>query len=154
MSVSAVIGGRPHSHGRRVFEYLPLPLIVSDRWWVVDMHMNRGLYEASDGVIWELAWTDATSADALTGTPFAEVAAGGVPVAWTRGSWLLYRIDERRTLVEYTSWSDPGGSLPAGPATRFGGGAVKDTLRAVAALADEAHGRPKAGFVRPDGTPL
>ncbi|MEZ4320695.1 MAG: hypothetical protein R3F61_24655 [Myxococcota bacterium] len=151
VSVSEVIGGTPKSTPRRVFEFLPLP-IISDRWWVVDMEANAALY-AKEPRMWELAWTDATSEANVAGTAMAEQAAQGVPVAWTRGSWLLVDLGDGRTLVEYFSWSDPGGHIPAG-ASRFGGSAVTQTLKAVADLAQESRALSRAGYTRPDGSPL
>ena len=151
VSHAAVLSGDRHGD-RRVFEYLPLP-IVSDRWWVVDVRHNGALYEASAGRVWEMAWQDAPSEE-LARTPFAPIAAGGVEAAWTRGSWLLVDLGRHGTWVEYTTWSDPGGSLPAGPATSFASGAVKSTLEAVAELADAAREESRRGYTRPDGTSL
>ncbi len=151
VSHAAVLSGDVHGN-RRVFEYLPLP-IVSDRWWVVDVRHNAPLYTASSGRVWEMAWSDAPSEE-LKGTDWESLAADGVEAAWTRGSWLLVDLGEHGTWVEYTTWSDPGGSLPAGPATSFASGAVKSTLEAVAELADRARSESRAGFTRPDGSDL
>lgn len=151
VSTSAVISGPRHGE-RRVFEYMPLP-IVSDRWWVVDVRHNGELYRASHGLMWEMAWKNANP-EVVQKTHYAPIAAGGVPAAWTTGSWLLVDLGEQGTWLEYTTWSDPGGSLPAGAATRFASGAVKQTLSAVAELAMEATSESRAGYSRPDGTPL
>jgi hypothetical protein len=69
---------------------------------------------------------------------------------------MLIDLGEGKTLVEYYVWSDPGGMLPPGPASRFAGGAVKDTLIAMRGLALEhqqgtAYG---SGFVKPDQSSL
>lgn len=151
VSMSTVVGGEVRKAPRRVFEYMPLP-IVSDRWWVVDVEHNAPMYLASKGRLWEASWTDATGTADLTGR-VKEAAQGGYPVDWTYGSWLLVDLGDGRTVVEYYSWSDPGGSIPAG-ASRFAGGAVRQTLAAIAELAAENVGRDRSGFVRPDGTPL
>lgn len=151
ISTSAVLSGELHGE-RRVFEYLPLP-IVSDRWWVVDIEHNDRLYTASDGQMWEMAWRN-TDPALIERTHYAPIAAGGVPAAWTMGSWLAIDLGEDGTWLEYTTWSDPGGSLPVGPATSFASGAVKKTLLAVAHLAEAARDESRAGYVRPDGSPL
>jgi hypothetical protein len=152
VSMSTVIGGQARKAPRRVFEYMPLP-IVSDRWWVVDVAHNAALYEASGGRLWEASWSDATAGASLPSGAVGEAAADGHPVDWTYGGWLLVALADGRTVVEYYSWSDPGGAIPAG-ASRFAGGAVRQTLTAIAALAAENVGRDRSGFVRPDGRPL
>lgn len=151
LSASGVIGGDLHGE-RRVFEYMPLPL-VSDRWWVVDIEHNERLYAESDATVWEMAWKNADPHVVET-THFAPVAAGGIPAAWTTGSWLLVDLGDDGTWMEYTTWSDPGGSLPVGPATSFAAGAVKDTLEAVAKLSRLAAREDRDGYQRPDGSPL
>lgn len=151
ISTSAVLSGELHGE-RRVFEYLPLP-IVSDRWWVVDIQHNAKLYEASDQRMWEMAWRN-TDPETIERTHYAPIASNGIPAAWTTGSWLLIDLGEDGTWLEYTTWSDPGGSLPVGPATSFASGAVKQTLEAVAGLAEAARDESRAGYTRPDGSPL
>lgn len=154
VSVSAVVGGAAYAAPRQVFEYLPLP-IVSDRWWVVDIAHNGPLYAASSGRMWELSWVDDPNAQQVVdASAYASQAASGVPVAFTRGAWLLIDAGEGRTLVEYYAWSDPGGSVPAGLASRFAGGAIRDTLKAAGALATESLALSRAPYRRPDGTPL
>ena len=37
-------------------------------------------------------------------------------------------LDEQHTLAEYHSWVDPGGSIPAGPASQFATGSIEDTF--------------------------
>jgi hypothetical protein len=133
---------------------MPLP-IVSDRWWVVHILHNAALFTSSDGTFWEQSWTDATDVTRVQGTQYAPLTKEGIPVAFTIGSWMLMKVDEAHTLAEYFAWSDPGGSLPAGPASRFAGGAIKKALDAMGALAADLQKGPRpTGFVRPDGTPL
>jgi hypothetical protein len=88
------------------------------------------------------------------GTAFDAYRDIGMPVAWSLGSWLLVQLPDDRTLGEFFTWTHPGGRLPPGPTTRFAGGALKDNLRAVEALAEELKDASKAGFVRPDQEPL
>jgi hypothetical protein len=154
VSYSEVIAGKPKRDNRYLFQYMPLPM-VDDRWWVTQMQHNGDLYKASAGKIWEMAWTDATDETHLQPQHLSMVR-GAQAVDWTHGSWMLIDLGEGKTLVEYYVWSHPGGMLPPGPASRFAGGAVKETLEAMRNLAREhhegtAHG---GGFVRPDQSSL
>lgn len=146
---SEVVRGEPGSHRRQVLETLPLPLL-RDRWWLVEIEHNAELYAQTEGAAWEQAWRDI---DAPLTAEQAAVVDGAVSVAWTRGAWLAVALPSDRTLLEYYTWSDPGGSVPAGPASRFARGAVRDALLAVRDLASH----PRAGGpqpLRPDGSPL
>ena len=151
VSEAHVLSGQSGAAPRQVFEFLPLPLLA-DRWWVVDVTHNAALYDATDGRVWEQVWTDATHTTAQAMLPPSS--ADGIPVAWTQGAWLLVSLPNDRTLLEYYVWTDPGGSIPAGPATRFAAGAVRDTLRAVDTLCGEAAGWPEGTVLRPNGTAL
>ena len=148
---SVVLTGPEHAAPRTVFEFLPLPLL-SDRWWVVNVAHNEPLYTRTNGRAWEQVWTDATHSTARDDVPAQHQ--DGIPVAWTQGAWLLVALPDDRTLLEYYVWTDPGGSLPAGPATRFAAGAVRDTLRAVDSLCDDALTWADADYRRPDGSAL
>lgn len=122
------------SSTRRVFQYLDVS-VVSDRWWVVDQRMNLGLATASGGSVREVTWQ---SVDDMPGalTPSAsEWAAKGVPVGFTQGAWFLVSLGEDRTLVEYTSFSDPGGRLPRRFASSFAAGGIENTIRQMEKLA-------------------
>ncbi len=155
VSHSLVIEGKRWQPERKVFQFMPLPFPISDRWWMTQVHFSSKLYTESSGQIWEMYWTDRTHLD----TPTARVkliTEDGVPVAWSRGAWMLIQIDEQNTLVEYYVWSDPGGLLPAALASKFAAGAVEDTLAAMDMLAAKngkkaiAEGQVKA----PDGSPI
>lgn len=63
-------------------------------------------------------------------------------------------MDGGRTAVEYYAWSDPGGIIPARPASRFAAGAIERLLNDMEAFAKEVAHLPRAGFLRPDQTPL
>ena len=134
VSYSAIVGGTPHQAERLVFQYMPLPWPLSDRWWITRIHFSEQLYEQSRGRMWEMYWEDEMDffpggygeAEAMADT--------GHPVAWTRGAWLLIPLSDGRTLVEYYVWSDPGGRVPAGPASRFATGAVEETLNEITRL--------------------
>ena len=65
-----------------------------------------------------------------------EVIDDGSPIAFTRGGWLFGAIDDGSTLIEYYVWTDPGGRVPAGPASMFAAGSIVDTIEAVEGLAN------------------
>jgi len=155
VSHSFVIQGKRWQPERKVFQFMPLPFPISDRWWMTQVHFSSKLYTESEGRIWEMYWSDRTHLD----TPpeqVKDIAEDGVPVAWSRGAWMLIQLDEQTTLVEYYVWSDPGGLLPAGPASKFAAGAVEETLAAMDMLSAKtgkkalATGRVKA----PDSSPV
>ncbi|MBW1877733.1 MAG: hypothetical protein JRI25_01465 [Deltaproteobacteria bacterium] len=153
VSISSVIGGIPGAHGHILFEYMPIP-VFTNRWWIVDVSHNADLYRASGGKVWEQSWVDATDPNRLAGTPYAEYRDIGMPVDWSLGSWMLVQLSDNRTLGEFFTWTDPGGRLPPGPTSRFASGAIKDTMRAVEALAKEREHTSRTGFVRPNQEPL
>ncbi len=153
ISQSQTIDGRPRSPDHTIFQYMDIPLLT-DRWWVVRIRYNSGLYSTSGGRAWELVWEDRLKEASLTSRLNAERIADGMPIAWSRGAWLLVDLGQGRTLVEYHTWSDPGGSVPAGPASRFAAGEVKSNLRGIADFARSHTPQCGASFVRPDGTAL
>ena len=143
---------RARLSGAVVFQYMSLP-VVSDRWWCVQQQHNRRLYEASNGLAWELTWKD-RHGEAICQDNLPAIAAEGMAVDWSRGAWLLIDLGDQRTLVEYHTWADPGGYLPAEQASRVAAGKVAETLQGIHAGAQWQLSRSSQGFVRPDGSPL
>lgn len=132
------IGGAPCGDRRRVFQYLPMP-VVSDRWWVVDQAVNRDIHAASAGAVRETTWNSVQGDLALP--PEVQVlAAKGVRVAFTRGAWFLVALAPDRTWVEYHAWSDPGGSVPASVASRFAASGIPDAIEGMVRLARAGPG--------------
>lgn len=126
-----ILEGKDCESGRRVFQYLPVSL-VSDRWWVVEQTVNGPLMGQTDNRVREVQWK---SVETSVVTPSAQKWMDkGISVAYTHGSWLLIDLDGTHTLVEYYTWTDPGGSIPAGLASSFAGGAISDTLAMTAKL--------------------
>lgn len=119
---------------RTVFQYLDVS-VLSDRWWVVEQKVNTALADRTGGRVREMAWTSVSDAHARLDDVSREWAAKGVQVPFTEGSWLLADLGGGRTLVEYYAWSDPGGSVPAGMASRFAAGGISDTFSAMKRLA-------------------
>ncbi len=150
---SVVVSGRQHAYGRVVFQYMPLPL-VDDRWWLTKMYFNEKLFTQSGGRMMELYWSDVMDRTDLLDEELKELVEDGYPVDFTHGSWMVVDLGENQSLIEYYVWSDPGGSIPAGPASQFAGGAVDDTLLAAAKLAEMHAKKGTPGYVYPDGTPV
>jgi len=131
LSYLEVFRGTNCENGRQVLQYLPMPL-VSDRWWVVEQQMNTALMTRSEGQVREVRWR---SIDARPTTASATAWMDkGIPLAYTHGSWFLVDLDGAHTLIEYYTWTDPGGSVPAGLASSFAAGGISDTLRTMAEL--------------------
>ena len=129
----AILDGAYCAPLRTVFQYLPVSW-VSDRWWVARITANTDLMEASEGRVREMRW-ESIDAD-LAAHPEAQTwAEKGISTAFTKGAWLLVDLDGERTLVEYYAWTDPGGRVPAGMASRFAAGGIEDTLEAMGRLA-------------------
>ena len=73
--------------------------------------MNRELYVETHGALWELWWESAMDEVDIDQPPIRDVAERLSPIVDSRGSWLFAPIAENCTLVEFYSWSDPGGAL-------------------------------------------
>ena len=151
LRASRVISGGEHASGRTIFQMMDVP-IVADRWWVVQHQHNAALYDATHGDAWEIAWKGVP--EVILGPENEELARKGTQVAWTEGAWLFVPLDGDRTYVEYYAWSDPGGSIPAGMASRMAGGAVSALLDDVESFAQEKSGQSRRGYVRPDHSAL
>ncbi|MDP6934966.1 MAG: hypothetical protein QGG40_18740, partial [Myxococcota bacterium] len=153
VSVSRVVKGDARTHDHVLYQYLEVP-IISDRWWMTHMYFNGDLYRSSGGRAWELSWSDSTHDPGLRAQLDPSLFDEGEPVAWTTGAWLLVRLDDDRTLAEYHVWTDPGGSIPVGPATRFASGEVEDTLESMGTLAREHIPNCRGRFRRVDNEPM
>lgn len=136
LSSSERLSGTACSGPRSVLQFLPVPF-VSDRWWISNLSPNTRIHEESSGGVRELAWTSSTDpADVTTDSGRATIDEG-IPIAFTKGAWFLVALDANTTLVEYYVWTDPGGSVPAGMASRFAAGGIEDTITAMARLAND-----------------
>ena len=125
VSFAKVVEGNACSDGRAVLMKLPLP-ILSDRWWITHQYTNPKLREVSSGAAAELVWKEIS--DWTPTDVHKEELRGLVQIPFTRGSWFMLALDEEHTLAEYHSWVDPGGNIPAGPASRFATGSIEDTF--------------------------
>ncbi len=154
---SEVIGGTPRGQERLLFQFSKRAGV--GRWWIDQVVMSRELFVESDGMLWELRWWDLMESypeESLPGELSGAVADLGLsPIHESRGAWLLIPIDSSCTLIEYETYSDPGGFLSLAQwlvADRV----IRDTLKGVQRLAREhiPEPHPDSRFVRPDGTPI
>lgn len=135
---SEIVGGRACGSPREVFHYLPIPL-GPDRWWITHLEINDRLLGASDGAMRELTWRDAIDPHKVKTPRGQELVAEITPLAFTRGSWFLVSLGPDRTLVEYYAWVDPGGVIPAGPASSFAMRSVAENFHAMEKFAREGQ---------------
>ncbi len=115
--------------------------------------MNQALFEASEGLLWELRWWDLMEKHAESGPPAAFLDLDLAPIEESRGAWLLIPLGDSCTLVEYATRSRPGGLMNL--AQLLGSRLViRETLEGTERLAREhiPESHPGARFVRPDGT--
>lgn len=126
-----LVSGQPCKDGRKVLMVLPLPLIT-DRFWVNTNRYTTALASASAGQVRELTWQSVgdPASEPLSTVGKAKVE-GLVPIGFNRGSWFLVALDDTHTLAEFTSWVDPGGSLPTGAASMFATSGIEDTFAAM-----------------------
>lgn len=128
-----ILQGKLCDAPRRVFQFLPVPL-MTDRWWIIDIRYNEALFARTQGRIREQSW--ATNGDwTLPTATTREWADKGMHINSTVGSWFLVDLDGSHTLVQYYTWSDAGGSIPAGMASSFAANGVDKTLKTLADLA-------------------
>lgn len=149
---SEVVGGRPGHSDREVFQYYIKAGF--GRWWVNRMELNDELFAMSGGVLWELSWRD-VMADYRDSGPPVRLGASVRGIENTLGAWLLAKVDDRCTLMEYVGDGDPGGlagALQWMALTRT----MRQTMLGIVAMAtqhlEEPH--PRGLFVRPDGTSM
>jgi len=148
---SKTVDGTPRSADHTIFQFIDVP-ILTDRWWLVRIRYNSTLYTASKGRAWELWWSDRLKEPALRSRLDSSLIDKGMPIAWSKGAWLLVDLGNNKTLIEYHTWSDPGGSVPVGPATRFAAGEVKSNLKNVTAFARNHIPTCTGRFMKPDGS--
>lgn len=143
VSVSEVQTGTHCASGRTIFQYLPIGMpMVSDRWWVVRLTVNRALWNQTGGRMREMT-SASEDGEGVLQTALAQAkAADGTRIAFSKGGWLAIDVDGSHTLVEFHVWSDPGGYVPAGLASSFASGGVRDNLEAIETLSRGPLGCP------------
>ncbi len=126
---------------RVVFMYLPVSL-MTDRYWVSNVRQNTALLEKSEGAVREMTWETKEPTVPPESRADDYVTDGGMPIEFAKGAWFLTRLDAGHTLVEYWTWTDPGGYIPAGLASSFAAGGIKDTIESMEKLASDG---PRCG---------
>ena len=135
---SEVVSGERCGSGRGVLQLLAVPW-VTDRWWITFVTANSAIYEASGGRVRENTWESNNDPSLVTTTSGEQAMEAGIPIDFTKGAWFMADIDGSSTLIEYYVWSDPGGSVPAGLASRLAAGGIEDTLLAATRFANEGQ---------------
>lgn len=135
LDYTEVLKGGVCGENRTVFMNLPAPFPLTDRYWIVNARQNNALLEASGGKVRQMTWESQDPPMVPAGTKAAEKAADGMPIEFAKGAWYLTEIDAGHTLVEYWTWTDPGGNIPAGLASSFAAGGIKDTFVTMTQLA-------------------
>ncbi len=130
----ALLKGEPCGPRRTVFQYAGGGALT-DRWWVVDQRVNLPLAERSAGQVRELVWRSVEDARPLMGAATAKLADEGMQIPFTEGAWLLVDLGDGRTLVEYSSRTDPGGWVPDGLGASFAASGLAQNFQNMAALA-------------------
>ena len=133
---SEVVSGTACVSGRGILQLLSVPW-ATDRWWITFLTANSSISEATSGRVRENSWTSNNDPALVTTSSGQATMELGIPIEFTKGAWFLADIDGSSTLVEYYVWTDPGGSVPAGLASRLAAGGIEDTLQAAARFATE-----------------
>jgi hypothetical protein len=142
LSFAEVQHGEPCGVDRKTFQYLPISLLT-DRWWVVHQRANVPLQVVTQGAVREAHWESVEDQQALLVTDAAKAkAAEGMAVPFTKGAWFLVDLGDSQTLVEYYTWADPGGMVPARMASNFAAGGIDDLFRHVEELANDGPACP------------
>ncbi len=137
VSYSELLSGRICGSGRRVLQFLPVPMI-DDRWWIGILTPNRDLMSASGGAVRELAWKSSVDPAEVTSTSGQAMIAQGVPIGYSRGAWFLVALDEQDTWLEYFLSSDPGAGIPSSMRSMFATRGVRESFAAMTRYAKEA----------------
>jgi hypothetical protein len=119
---------------RTVFQRIPVPLL-SDRWWVIQQRIHTELQAQTKGRVREMAWRPPPGGVPELPPSVKDLTAGNQHVTFTHGGWFLVDLGEDRTLVEFWSWSDPGGNVPVRLAASMALGGIEDTFATMSDLA-------------------
>ena len=109
---AVLLRGKACQHKRQVLMHLPVPLL-SDRYWVTTHSINPNIRAQSQGRVLEVSWEEIEDVDSLVlDQETKNIIDNSVYVSFNKGGWTFIRLDDTHTLIEYFSWSDPGGSIP------------------------------------------
>ena len=134
---SELISGSVCKSGRRVLQYLPVPML-SDRWWIGVITANSKLMTESGGAVRELSFASSVDPAEVTSEAGQKMIAQAEPLGYSRGGWFMVAVDERNTYIEYYLHTDPGGRIPASMASMFATRGVRENIEAITRYAKEA----------------
>ena len=98
---------------RQMLMILPIP-IMTDRWWIIQTSINTKLKQASKGNVREMSWVNIPNADQISlPTDLAQQVRGKQLVDFTKGAWLIYRLNDEYILGEYHTWASGNQEVPA-----------------------------------------
>lgn len=137
VSYSELVSGRVCQSGRRILQYLPVPML-SDRWWIGILTSNGKLMSQSGGSVRELSFASSTDPSEVTSESGKKMIDNGVPLGFSKGGWFMVAVDDRHTYVEYYLHTDPGGRIPGSMASMFATKGVRQNIEAMVRYAKEA----------------
>ncbi len=137
----ALVEGQFCGAHRKTFQYAGGGML-SDRWYVLDQRMNTSLSAASEGRVRELMWRSVADVDALLKPEVKTWADQGLQVPFTEGAWYLIDLGDGRTLVEYSSRTDPGGWVSNGIGAAAGEATLGENLKSLERLANAGPSCP------------
>jgi hypothetical protein len=138
VAYSELLAGQICRSGRRVLQYLPLPM-VNDRWWIGVLSANHPMMRDSGGAVRELTWTSSVDPSEITTASGQKILESAVPIAFTRGAWFLVAVDERSTWAEYWSSSNPGEGVPAYVANSLATKGIRENFASIRKFALEGN---------------
>ena len=113
ISFAKVISGKPCMDQRQMLMILPIP-IMTDRWWIIQTSINTKLKKASQGNVREMSWVNIPNADQVSlPANLAEKIRGKHLVDFTKGAWLVYRLNDEYILGEYHTWASGNKKVPS-----------------------------------------
>lgn len=138
---SELLKGSVCRSGRRVLQYLPVPVpFVSDRWWIGVLTQNQALQRDTGGSVRELSWRSSVDPSEVTSPSGQKIISKATAIGSTAGGWFLVAIDERSTWLEYYVRSDPGPGVPPSVQSMLVTKGVRQNIDAMSKFARQ--GRP------------
>ncbi len=137
VTYSELVSGKVCQSGRRILQYLPVPML-SDRWWIGVLTTNGKLMSQSGGSVRELSFASSTDPSEITSEAGQKMIANGTPLGFSKGGWFMVAVDDRHTYIEYYLHTDPGGRIPGSMASMFATKGVRQNIEAMVRYTKEA----------------
>ena len=136
---------------RTLYQRISLPWPFAKRQWVVDIHSNRPLLEATSGAVWERTWKRSDRRGAAAEDPDA------VWVPEIEGGWTLIEAGSGN-LVLYHTRASVGGNIPEEAGTQWAlmtiAGMVEDVDERAFEVVDAHYLNGHDPIERPDGSTI